>query len=319
MIRLLASSVAVARRAGQHIRDVLQSGKLAVVEKGVDDPQTEADRRSQRCILASLKSQYPNVTVIGEEDLPPSADDQRLRTDAKDESVLSVECPKIYKGIEEKDISIWVDPLYGTSEFTAGFLDRVTVLIGIAIGSEPIAGVIYQPFYQKTPDTLPGRMIWGMMGVGIRGDFTPAELPPQRQIVASTRTHGSELFGEDRRNYWQRCTFGEKSRNCAAVRKIQMCMQLAIDVQFPPVFGGLGPGRNCRAFLHLWTSDTEGGFVLERVTQIAKAAQQHLCNVARVSNKPGTILHYVISKTPRFGVHVTEANTKAVQARLQSV
>ena len=75
-------------------------------------------------------------------------------------------------------------------------------------------------------------------------------------------------------------------------------MQLAIDVQFPPVFGGLDGeafyigkrGRNCRAFLHLWTSDTEGGFVLERVTQIAKAAQQHLRNVARVSNEPGTIL-----------------------------
>ncbi|XP_065831536.1 DNA repair protein RAD51 homolog 3-like [Oscarella lobularis] len=62
------------------------------------------------------------------------------------------------------------------------------------------------------------------------------------------------------------------------VGKTQMCMQLAIDVQFPPVFGGL----DGEAFY----IDTEGGFVLERVTQIAKAAQQHLRNVARVSNEP---------------------------------
>ena len=32
--------------------------------------------------------------------------------------------------------------------------------------------------------------------MGIRGDFTPAELPPQRQIVASTRTHGSGVVSE---------------------------------------------------------------------------------------------------------------------------
>ena len=33
MIRLLSASVAVANRAGQVIRDVLSSGKLAVVQK----------------------------------------------------------------------------------------------------------------------------------------------------------------------------------------------------------------------------------------------------------------------------------------------
>lgn len=32
-----------------------------------DDPQTEADRAAQRCIISSLRHQFPTVTVIGEE------------------------------------------------------------------------------------------------------------------------------------------------------------------------------------------------------------------------------------------------------------
>eukprot|EP00118_Oscarella_pearsei_P004615 m.20025 g.20025 ORF g.20025 m.20025 type:complete len:134 (+) comp27956_c0_seq1:11-412(+) len=104
VVRLLASSVAVARQAGSHIRDVLLSGKLGVVEKGIDDPQTEADRRSQRCIVASLKAQYPDVTVIGEEDLSPSADDSQLIVKAIDNDVLKVECPPQYAGVKDKDV-----------------------------------------------------------------------------------------------------------------------------------------------------------------------------------------------------------------------
>lgn len=37
--------------------------------QGLDasDLQTEADRSAQRCIVASLMKQFPDVTVIGEE------------------------------------------------------------------------------------------------------------------------------------------------------------------------------------------------------------------------------------------------------------
>ena len=35
--------------------------------QGINDVQTEADRRVQHCILASLNKLFPNVTVIAEE------------------------------------------------------------------------------------------------------------------------------------------------------------------------------------------------------------------------------------------------------------
>ena len=47
LVRVLALSVRVARRAGCIIREVQAKGKLDIVEKGIDDPQTIADRRSE--------------------------------------------------------------------------------------------------------------------------------------------------------------------------------------------------------------------------------------------------------------------------------
>lgn len=35
--------------------------------QGKNDLQTEADRSAQRCIVASLHKQFPNVAIFGEE------------------------------------------------------------------------------------------------------------------------------------------------------------------------------------------------------------------------------------------------------------
>ncbi len=43
----------------------MKKGELGVVVKGKNDFQTEADRAAQRCIMASLHKQFPNVKVRG--------------------------------------------------------------------------------------------------------------------------------------------------------------------------------------------------------------------------------------------------------------
>ena len=60
-----------------------------------------------------------------------------------------------------------MDPLDGTSEFTQGLLDHVTVLIGVAWKGKSIGGVIHQPYfnYQNTGAEL-GRTMWGLIGLG---------------------------------------------------------------------------------------------------------------------------------------------------------
>lgn len=47
--------------------------------------------------------------------------------------------------------------------------EHVTVLIGIAVRSLPVAGVIHQPFYHRHLSQKPGRTIWGLIGLGAFG------------------------------------------------------------------------------------------------------------------------------------------------------
>lgn len=51
-----------------------------------------------------------------------------------------------------------------------GLLDHVTVLIGIAVKGEAVAGVIHQPYYnyKQGPEAQLGRTIWGIVGLGMR-------------------------------------------------------------------------------------------------------------------------------------------------------
>lgn len=91
---------------------------------------------------------------------------------------------------------MWVDPLDGTSEYTQGLLDHVTVLIGVAVGDRAVGGVIHQPYfnYQTQKEDL-GRTIWGIRGIGI-GGFTPKSPPEGQRIVATTRSHSDGLVNQ---------------------------------------------------------------------------------------------------------------------------
>ncbi|KAK6621539.1 hypothetical protein RUM44_001346 [Polyplax serrata] len=196
ILRLVASSVCAANQAGKIIRDIMTRGDLAIVEKGKNDLQTEADRSAQKCIISSLTKQFPNIHIIGEEgsndgDVPP----EWLVSDF-DKKVLELDCPNELSKINDNDIVVWVDPLDGTSEYTQGLLDHVTVLIGIAVGDKAVGGVIHQPYfnYENGTNEL-GRTIWGIEGIGV-GGFSPVEPPPNERIVATTRSHSDGIVNE---------------------------------------------------------------------------------------------------------------------------
>jgi len=71
----------------------------------------------------------------------------------------------------------------------------VTVLIGIAVGSEAVAGVIHQPYwnYQSTdPNPVLGRTFYGLVGAGVFG-LQPSSPPQGKRIVTTTRSHSTGL------------------------------------------------------------------------------------------------------------------------------
>lgn len=171
----------------------MTKGELGIVEKGSgkNDLQTEADRSAQKCIVASLTKLFPDVTIIGEEGPENDVEDvpsEWIITEL-DQSVLASECPAEFSTTPAKDIVVWVDPLDGTSEYTQGLLDHVTVLIGLAVNGKAVGGVIHQPYYNyKSDPTSQGRTLWGLVGLGV-GGFTPSSPPTDKFIVTTTRSH----------------------------------------------------------------------------------------------------------------------------------
>ncbi|XP_033625447.1 3'(2'),5'-bisphosphate nucleotidase 1-like [Asterias rubens] len=194
IVRLVSASVAIANRAGSIIRKIMKDGSLNIVQKGgegIFDPQTEADRRAQYCIVASLVTRFPGITVIGEEELEKERIEDRQVEMGESEEVLGVQCPAQYQDIDLKDVVVWVDPVDGTTEYTQGFLDHVTVLIGVAVKGIAVAGVIHQPYfnYKEKPVIEQGRTMWGILGLGGFG-FEHKDLP--QRVITTTRSHLTE-------------------------------------------------------------------------------------------------------------------------------
>ena len=200
--KLLLHSAVAAERAGGVIRDILSKGDLKVVVKGIGDLQTEADRQAQRCIISELRSSFPNdkLTIVGEEDIPEEKVEGELKKLPIFDTVLDIlekkGCPSALTDVKANDVVIWIDPLDGTSEFTQGLLDHVTVLIGISVRGQAVAGVVHQPYFgyedkTKSAENL-GRTAWGMKDLGVFG--MPTTKPPAREnIVVTTRSHNDGL------------------------------------------------------------------------------------------------------------------------------
>ena len=74
-----------------------------------------------------------------------------------------------------------------------GFIEHVTVLIGIALGGKAVAGVIHQPFVTAADNTM-GRTVWGMVGLGVRGGNLITKSPSSGGLcVVVTRSHYTEF------------------------------------------------------------------------------------------------------------------------------
>ncbi len=120
--RELDTAVRLAREAGRILMEVYASA-FEVAFKSASDPITEADRRANAFLVEALHTAFPDDGVIAEESAAHGDAHTRSRC-------------------------WYVDPLDGTKEFIARN-GEFAVMLGLAIDSRAVLGVVYQPEHDK--------------------------------------------------------------------------------------------------------------------------------------------------------------------------
>lgn len=109
-------------------------------------------------------------------------------------------------------VTVFIDPLDATKEFTLGNHFCVVTLVGIAVAGEVVAGVMHQPFEGPA-----GRTMWGWIGVGAH---VPSLHTPSRDklVLCTTRLHSTPEIDV---GYTLQCP--NKANNChltGSIRKV---------------------------------------------------------------------------------------------------
>ncbi|XP_075069648.1 Golgi-resident adenosine 3',5'-bisphosphate 3'-phosphatase [Mixophyes fleayi] len=184
---LLAVSVKAAQLGGVEVKAVRESNKLnenlkGKTREGADDKMTRGDLLSNKKMASLIKNSFPGVQVnteehLDEEDKESSNWDHTLPDEIKD----LIKHPKL---VPAESITIWIDPLDATHEYTENLINYVTTMVCVAVDGKPIIGVIHKPFT--------GYTAWAMVEEGSntkRRDSYNEEFP---NIIVS-RSHSGKV------------------------------------------------------------------------------------------------------------------------------
>lgn len=226
---LLIASVLAAEKGGREVVKVRQATNLDVQSKGktkegANDPLTEGDLKSHWAMVHGLSATFPGLRIISEEEHSSTVDKEVeinvmhvTKGLAWSKKFLSkLRFLDLSEGVEFGHVSneitvplsqltVWIDPLDATQEFTENLKQYVTTMVCIARDGKPIIGIIHKPFEKIT--------YWSWMGQGISPSLQKEitqmnEIPStnhseQLKIIVS-RSHSGDVesvaknaFGKD--------------------------------------------------------------------------------------------------------------------------
>ncbi|XP_026857032.2 inositol monophosphatase 1 [Electrophorus electricus] len=146
-------AVALAKKAGEIVRDALQNEMKIMCKSSSVDLVTKTDQKVEQLIIDSVKEKFPNHGFIGEESV--AAGQPCLLTD---------------------DPTWIVDPVDGTTNFVHGY-PFVAVCIGFAVNKMLEFGVVYSCIEDKMYTARRGK------GAFCNGD--PLQVSDQKEINQS--------------------------------------------------------------------------------------------------------------------------------------
>lgn len=146
--QLLQVAIDAAERGGKQVVSVVNEGNLKEESKGktkegVIAPVTNADYKSHCVMYYSITKHFPSVKVISEE--------KRVEKECESLESLDIEKIKVPHGFpdaeaEADQLTVWIDPLDATKEYTEKLYNYVTTMVCVAYKGNPIIGVIHKPF-----------------------------------------------------------------------------------------------------------------------------------------------------------------------------
>lgn len=192
--KLLIASIETAVKGGKEVVDVHKSSNLnerskGKTKEGVNDPITNADEKSNCAMFYSLTHTFRDIKVVSEE-VTAESDCRTLQVLELDGNVLKNSKELEDEEVLSSDVTVWIDPLDATKEFTEKLLQYVTTMVCITVNGRPLIGVIHFPFGDE-PKTY-----WAWVGKGISEELKNKQfskkLDEANPVVIISRSHSGQ-------------------------------------------------------------------------------------------------------------------------------
>jgi Golgi-resident PAP phosphatase len=130
---LLYYSIKAAELGGKQVKYVVDSGTLDTTFKQLNvDPVTLGDIRAHQVMVGAMTKFLPNIKVISEEDDSEKQIEAVDPTEWENVEIMPESFLKLLDRdgqVNEKDVTIWIDPLDATQEYTEKLYEFVQVRI----------------------------------------------------------------------------------------------------------------------------------------------------------------------------------------------
>ncbi|OQV25624.1 putative inositol monophosphatase 3 [Hypsibius exemplaris] len=150
--KLLYYSIKAAELGGKQVKYVVDSLNLDTTFKDINvDPVTVGDIRAHQAMVGVFGKFLPNIKVISEEDDSEKKIEPVDPAEWESVPLVSGEFLKLVDldgGVNEDDVTVWIDPLDATKEYTEQLYEYVQVMVGIAVKGKAVAGVLHRPFLE---------------------------------------------------------------------------------------------------------------------------------------------------------------------------
>ncbi|NUM88671.1 MAG: inositol monophosphatase, partial [Bdellovibrionales bacterium] len=185
LLKIEKQAVKVAEEAGKVLLRYYRKNRLQVREKAKASLVTQADVNSEKLIQRRLQKLYPDFIFLGEEG---------------------------GQGVGDAETTpMWhVDPLDGTTNFVHGF-PMFCVSIGLAVGNQPVVGVIHIP-------TL-GETFHGSRGNGARLNGKPMRVSKRTDLSECLLTTGFAYIQDETKLFPEIERFKRVHLEARAVRR----------------------------------------------------------------------------------------------------